>query len=182
MYRWRTGDHDKFDERVRKTEDHWVWTGHVNKQDGYGRFKPHHDINSQLAHVLAYERWVGPIPEDFVVDHIGHPFQLRRCVRPDHLEAISKPENTRRGISPAGENSRKTHCSNCGLPLAGDNLKITPQGWRVCLNCRRRRHREKRAQERAGRASAQAAAPAPQSPARTGSELQTTRTGVTDTP
>jgi hypothetical protein len=169
MFRWREGDYEKFDERVRRTEDHWLWTGHVNKVDGYGRFKPHHDINSQLAHVLAYERWVGPVPEDYVVDHIGHPFRLRRCVKPDHLEAITKPENTRRGVSPAGENSRKTHCSTCGLPLDGDNLHVTKEGWRVCLNCRRRRHREKRARERAAQDAARSAAGA--SPARSGSDV-----------
>lgn len=160
MYRWRDDDREKFDDRIRKTEDHWIWVGHVNARDGYGRFKPRHNERSELAHRLAYERWIGPVPDEApVIDHIGHPFNLRRCVRPDHLEAITHEENTRRGNSPAGVNARKTHCSGCGLALEGDNLKITPQGWRVCLNCRRARHRE--AKERAkARASGRSAAPA----------------------
>jgi len=149
-FHWRPGDEDKYDDRVRRTENHWYWTGHVNKQDGYGRFKPRHNDPPELAHVLAYERWIGPVPDGCVVDHLGHTFPQRRCVRPDHLEAITHEENTRRGNSPAGINSRKTHCSTCGLELAGANLHVTAEGWRVCLNCRRRRHREAklRARER----------------------------------
>ena len=147
-FHWLPGDEDKFDDRVRKTENHWLWIGHVNKQDGYGRFKPRHNVKPELAHVLAYERWIGPVPDGMVIDHVGHPFALRRCIKPEHLEAITHPENARRGDSPAGINARKTHCETCTLPLDGANLHVTHEGWRLCLNCRRRRHREAKARAR----------------------------------
>ena len=100
---WNANDADKFDDRIRKTESHWLWTGYVDPSDGYGRFKPRHNEPSELAHRLAYVRWIGPIMDDKpVIDHLGHPFNLRRCVRPDCLEAISIQENIRRGMSPAG--------------------------------------------------------------------------------
>lgn len=148
---WYEGDEDKFDERVSRREEHWLWTGYVDPRDGYGRFKPRHNEPAQLAHRLAYQRWVGPIPDDKpVIDHLGHPFRLRRCVRPDHLEAISHEENIRRGESPAGKNARLTHCPRCGDPL--DDPRYATQrrdGSRRCLRCQRAEHARYRARKKA---------------------------------
>ena len=148
---WREGDEDKFDDRVLRTEDHWLWTGYVDPRDGYGRFKPRHAEPAQLAHRLAYERWVGPIPDDKpVIDHVNHAWRHKRCVRPTHLEAITHEENIRRGNSPAGKNSRLTHCPRCGDPL--DDPAFATQrkdGSRRCLRCQREEHARYRARKRA---------------------------------
>jgi hypothetical protein len=147
---WRREDEDRFDDRVSRTEAHWLWTGYVDPRDGYGRFKPRHNDPAQLAHRLAYARWVRPVPEDMVIDHLDHPFRLRRCVRPACLEAITHEENIRRGNSPAGHNARLVACPRCGDPL-NDPAFATQRkdGSRRCLRCQRAEHARYRAKKRA---------------------------------
>ena len=65
----------------------WIWRGSLN-QNGYGR-----DGNG-MAHRSYYERAHGPIPEGHTIDHLCRE---RACVNPDHLEAVTLKENTRRG-------------------------------------------------------------------------------------
>lgn len=145
---WNPEWAERFDDRIRKGERHWIWTGHVNAQDGYGRFKPSHADNAMLAHRLAYVRWIGVIPDDKpVIDHLGHPFALRKCVRPQCLEAISHAENSRRADSPMGRNARLTHCPRCGAEYNRDNTVYRKDGERRCRICRRAEHA--RARERA---------------------------------
>jgi HNH endonuclease len=146
---WRLGDEEKFDDRVRRTESHWIWVGYVDPRDGYGRFKPRHNEGAELAHRLAYVRWVGPIPEGCVIDHVDHPWPLRRCVQPDHLEAITHEENTRRGQSPAGRNARLENCPRCGDPLRPPFATLRANGERRCKRCQRAEHARYRARKRA---------------------------------
>ena len=141
---------ERFDDRILRTEDHWWWTGYRDRDDGYGRFKPTHNLSAQLAHRVAYTRWVGRIPDGYDVDHVGHVFAQRHCVRPDHLEAVPHRENIRRGNSLAGRNARLTHCPRCGDPL--DDPKFATQranGERRCLRCQRAEHARYRARKRA---------------------------------
>lgn len=147
---WDPDDAEAFDVRVARGETHWLWTGYVDPKDGYGRFKPHHHSRAELAHRVAYVRWVGTIPDERpIVDHVGHPFNLRRCVRPEHLEAISHEENTRRGDSPAGRNAKLTHCPRCGDPLEPPYCTLRKDGSRRCLRCQREEHARARARKRA---------------------------------
>lgn len=146
---WNPDDTERFDDYIRRTEHHWLWTGHVNDRDGYGRFKPR-GRQAQLAHRVAYVRWVGPIPDDKpVIDHLGHPWHLRRCVRPECLEAITHEENIRRGDSPSGRNARLTHCPRCGSEFNATNTVYRPSGERRCRVCRRTAHAQERAKAKA---------------------------------
>ncbi len=87
---------DRFNNRW--TADHtgcWVWNGRLN-DDGYGVL----DLSwrrggpkSRSAHRLAYELFVGPIPDGLEIDHLC---AVRRCVNPAHLEAVTHAENVRR--------------------------------------------------------------------------------------
>jgi len=78
-----------------------LFTGHLDKQ-GYGRI--FHDGEKRLVHRVAYEIFVGPIPEGYEVDHLCF---VRNCINTEHLEAVTPLENTRR--AERGQ-ARKTHC------------------------------------------------------------------------
>lgn len=117
--------------RVEKTDTCWLWTGYVTI-DGYGRIKSVYDRDnphrSEAVHRVAYELLVGPIPEGLELDHLC---QVRNCVRPDHLEPVTREENARRG----GE--RQTHCAS-GHEYTAENTHIRPSdGARICRACGR---------------------------------------------
>ena len=67
----------------------WYWTA-AKDRDGYGQFR----LNGRMeqAHRVAYQLWVGPIPEGLVVRHkCDNPI----CVHPTHLELGTQADNVR---------------------------------------------------------------------------------------
>lgn len=64
---------------VEQTDGCWFWRG-TRIRSGYGRVQ----INGRrtLAHRLAYELFVGEIPDGMLV---LHRCDVRPCVRPSHL-------------------------------------------------------------------------------------------------
>lgn len=120
----------------------WMWmngfNGHV---DGGGR-----DFYAQtkifgtrlMAHRVAYELFVGPIPDGLTLDHLcKHAW----CVNPGHLEAVTGAENTLRGDNPAAINARLKVCRK-----GHEFTKRDERGNRRCQRCsndRTRRHRAK---------------------------------------
>ncbi|MFI8976505.1 HNH endonuclease [Nocardia asteroides] len=82
---------------------------------------------------------------DRVVDHLC---RTRRCVRPDHLELVSSPENVLRGIGITAENARKI-CCHRGHLLAGPNVYRDARGHRRCRICHAFLNRRLRARKRA---------------------------------
>lgn len=90
-----------------------------------------------MAHRLAYLILRGPLSDELELDH---RCRFRRCCNPWHLDQMLHVENVLRGISPAANNARKTHCKN-GHPLSGDNLCIhlrrSGRVRRQCIACRR---------------------------------------------
>lgn len=130
---------ERFAEKIALTDSGCIeWIASQNGV-GYGTLSINRYGGKVLAHRFSYEHHKGPIPEGLTVDHLC---RNTLCVNPDHLEAVTQTENTLRGTAPTAINAAKTHC-NGGHALSGPNLRITPNGWRECLECRRRRAREK---------------------------------------
>jgi hypothetical protein len=111
-------------------------------KNGYG-------IILVLAHRLAYEMLVGPIPDGLQLDHLCCN---RGCVNPKHLEATSMLENILRGNSPPAKNARKKRCKY-GHLFTARNTRAHKRGigkpGRACRLCDRRRNREARARKKA---------------------------------
>lgn len=101
----------KFWSRVNKTDTCWIWTSYISKK-GYGY------TGKLLAHRVAYEWTVGPIPEGFLLDHMCHN---RACVNPDHLRLVTNAQNSQ---NRAGAGAR----SASGVRGVYWNEK--EQGWR----------------------------------------------------
>jgi hypothetical protein len=116
----------------------WLWLGQTG--EGYGRMQRPAGL-SYMAHRIAYEEMRGPIPEGLEIDHLC---RVRCCVNPDHLEAVTKSENIRRGVAGirAGERMRaKTHCPQ-GHPYNEENTHIRTgihAGGRECIACTQKR-------------------------------------------
>ena len=125
----------------------WIWGGALNPVNGYGQIPVNR--RAQVVHRVAYEAFVGPIPDGLEIDHVCHsqdegcPGGLgcphRPCCNPDHLEAVTKLENNRRSKSPTARNAAKTHCSR-GHEFTAENTRIftlqTSNGPRERRNCR----------------------------------------------
>lgn len=115
----------------------WQWT--ASKVRGYGVF------DSRVAHLQSWEWENGPKPSGTDLDHLC---RNRGCVRPSHLEPVTRSENIRRGACGV----LKTHCRH-GHPWIPEN--ITVNGWsrgkraymcRLCSNERNnRQYRERKA-------------------------------------
>lgn len=67
----------------------WLWTGGLTPS-GYGSIGIDHH-HTQGAHRLSWTLNVGPIPDRHQVQHLCN---VRRCVRPSHLEIGTPRQNT----------------------------------------------------------------------------------------
>lgn len=121
----------------------WCWPWPKVTPYGYGAV--YYRGRNTLAHRMAYELFVGPIPAGMTVDHLCHdpnkcdldtkcPHRL--CCNPLHLEAVPQSVNNHRGNTWSGRNFRKTHCKY-GHPFTSDNVILYRNGrHRACLKCR----------------------------------------------
>lgn len=111
----------------------WVWTGTSCR--GYGHFSVTTDgrERSPKAHRWSWESANGPIPEGLQIDHLC---RNTRCVNPDHMEAVTPGENSRRHARTI------THC-----PAGHEHGEINTYvnaGKRQCRACDRDRKAAKR--------------------------------------
>ena len=169
---------DRFFEKVALMANGcWIWTGSIMRH-GYGLIQ--NNGKSLTGHRVSYELFKGPVPKGLVVDHTCHDPRTcdggrscihRRCVNPDHLEAVTKKRNSSAERSCASkslvlgrENSVKrrlgvTHCVH-GHEYTPENTiiqrtKRSPNGCRVCRICyaesQKRYKARTRQEERANR-------------------------------
>ena len=87
--------HDWFMSKVRKDEATgcWVWTGQIaHKRGGYGVF---YDADCKRK-VRAHHFLVPPIPQGGTKMEYDHLCHTAACVRPQHLELLTRAEHRRR--------------------------------------------------------------------------------------
>lgn len=133
----------RFDAKVERTETCWLWMGATNSR-GYGCWGV--DGVSQLAHRVAYETLVGPIPEGLTIDHLC---MVKTCVNPAHMEPVSVRENIRRAV----EANRPTRCPY-GHEYTPANLYVSTRAdGRTKYSCRRCTRDRARAKYREARAA-----------------------------
>jgi hypothetical protein len=76
----------------------WLWQRSASL-NGYGQVW--HEGRLQRAHRVFYQLYVGPIPDGYQIDHTC---SNKRCVNPDHLDAVTALENTHRAWRNRHEN------------------------------------------------------------------------------
>ena len=113
--------------RIEKTETCWLWTV-PHWDSGYVRIRA--NGRTQMAHRVAYELWVGPIPEGRTIDHLC---RVRWCMNPAHMEPVTQGENVLRGDTLAARNAAKTHCKH-GHEFSERNT-YQYKGNRICRRC-----------------------------------------------
>lgn len=120
----------RFWAKVQMTDTCWIWTASVTSR-GYGTYWL--GGRSQLVHRLAFEALTGPIPDGLTIDHLC---RVKRCINPDHLEAVTSAENTRRAYADV------THCLR-GHEFTPENTihkRDRGRNCRTCYNAARRLH------------------------------------------
>lgn len=133
----------KLEDRIHKTDTCWIWKGENSGQKSsgkYGRFKMFN--KTYQAHRVSYEYFTQTkIPDGLVLDHLC---RNTLCVNPEHLEAVTRKENTLRGEGRTAKAFRRNVCLY-GHPLTGSNLKIDSgrgEQWRTCRTCKNKNQQE----------------------------------------
>jgi hypothetical protein len=116
-------------ERLRNRIEHgpgdcWTWTGAKNPK-GYGNIGVENRTRS--VHRVAYETWVGPIPDGYDIDHIC---RNRSCINPAHLRPLTPFDNRERN-----QFTGVTHCVN-GHPFDAENTHVSTRDGRTVRSCR----------------------------------------------
>lgn len=121
----------------------WEFEGYLNP-GGYGTITVNTagQIRSVLAHRLAYEHFIGVIPDGL---YVCHTCDNPACVNPAHLRAGTAKENTAEAIarerlfeSQRGEEARRLYNRGLGYKKIACELGISRDVARDYVNPRRR--------------------------------------------
>lgn len=113
----------------------WLWTAADNGH-GYGQFWP------GVAHVFSWILENGAVPDGLELDHLC---RVRLCVRPSHLEPVTRQVNMDRIPAFArfdiGTLNRTKDTCPQGHPYDEANTYHTRGGRRHCRECDRQKKR-----------------------------------------
>ncbi len=119
-----------FGDRVAVGDGCWSWLA-AHDDEGYSL--AHFRERRTRGHRIAYELFVGPIPDGLTIDHLC---RNKGCVRPSHLEPATIKENSWRGGCISAVNASKTHCKY-GHEFDDANTITHGPGYRICRACKR---------------------------------------------
>lgn len=122
----------------------WEWSG-KRRPAGYGVIWD--GGKEKLAHRVSYELFEGVIPDGLDLDHLC---RNRICVRPAHLEPVTRQENLLRGQTIPAKHAAKTACPQ-GHPYDAKDCR----GARICMTCKREHCRNTARKRRASQVEAQ---------------------------
>lgn len=111
----------------------WIWNG-ARTKGGYGVFargSGRGNTTNTTAHRIAYELYVGAIPDGYEIDHLC---RVKLCVNPAHLEAVTSRENNLRSESTSSRNAHKVACESGHLYAEHGYVNPTT-GRRRCRTC-----------------------------------------------
>lgn len=124
----------------------WIWKRYTAR-NGYGMIgvgsRTDGTRNTALAHRVAYQEFVGDIPDGLQIDHLC---KIRNCVNPKHLEAVTPKENVSRSDAYYKVLMGKTECPH-GHQYSEENLYVYPTKFggvkRNCKTCMKQRTRHR---------------------------------------
>lgn len=124
----------------------WLWTAALSRvRDGYGLYWDGVRGRQAYAHRWVHEQYTGSIPARWDVDHLC---RVTNCVRPSHLEAVTRRENVRRRIQTQAYGTPADECPH-GHHLTAVNLYVAPDGRMMyCRPCNRLAARQYRQRKR----------------------------------
>jgi len=122
--------------QIKVENDCWVWQGQQTP-NGYGKHRVGPGKRERVIHRILWEHYKNQkVPENLQLDHLC---RNRLCCNPDHFEAVTGSENTKRQDH---ANRKKDKCPK-GHEYNEENTRNTSSGRRVCRQCDR--DRQKRA-------------------------------------
>lgn len=126
----------RFWSKVEKKPYCWEWRGYASP---YGSFLVRR--KNLKAHRAAWSiAHTEEVPTGLVIDHIC---RNTRCVRPDHLRAVTQRENLLSGRTITAEQLSRDTCRN-GHRLEGENLFTKSDESRGCRSCERNWNKDAR--------------------------------------
>lgn len=120
---------DKNSDKSWNNTNCWEWLGAKNGK-GYGNFiywNNENNLKRIYVHRFSHQVFIGPIPYKFT---IHHKCKTKNCVNPEHLQACSYKDHSKKD-----GNGAKTHCKH-GHEFTLENTYISKEGHRYCKICR----------------------------------------------